>query len=264
MSVEKERLEEIKAKAGKRSHEYAAGLPGTLLSDNATPEEIETGREIWHDGYMEAIDELLSLRTGEGDDEVALIAERFQCGETEFHKIQAYKDLEGFAIARGQQLREAKAEVERLKGERDKNFMAFTGEAMKSGVKQEFRDQQITALTTERDSLQSQLTALKSASVEEVDRVLDDHNLESDELEAKLADLARTAIQQRDERDRRIADLKKVYDNYQSVRRRGHSEYVRENGIKGESPLAELVESIESILEIVAASDGKSESEVGR
>lgn len=72
---------------------------------------------LTHTDLIDLIDELLSLRKSEGDEDVALIAERFQCGETEFHKIQAYKDLEGVAIARGQQLREAQAEVERLKGE---------------------------------------------------------------------------------------------------------------------------------------------------
>lgn len=68
---------------------------------------------------VQAFDELLSLRTDAGDEEVVRLAEEYQLGETEFHRIQTYQKLEGVVINLGQQLRSAREEIERLKGERD-------------------------------------------------------------------------------------------------------------------------------------------------
>lgn len=109
---------------------------------------------------IKLIDELLALRSRDvGDDKVDgefRVALQGEFSHTD--QKEAVIKLHGFAITRGQQLREARAEIERLKCESQKNFMAFTQEAMKSGVKTELRDQetqslrsQIATLTAERD-----------------------------------------------------------------------------------------------------------------
>lgn len=146
--------------------------------------------------------ELLSLREP-GDEELALIGERFQCAETEYHRIQAYKDLEAAAIARGQKLSEAREEIERLKRENDSGISEGDPRVCSHGF--------VDLTPTDYEQLQSQiatltaeLAALKSApGMEEVDALAywPDHEFKSQQYTKiqQLADLARRSIASREE-----------------------------------------------------------------
>lgn len=102
------------------------------------------------------------------------------------------------------------------------------------------------AVQLERDALRPQLAAMQSATVEEVEKILDDSCRESMIVtQERLATLARNAIRQRDE----VVGLLVWLVNIRGVK--GCFEWISAN------------KNATRILEIVAASDGKSESEVG-
>lgn len=153
---------------------------------------LERSVKTWEsiNAYKAAIDkldsmarELLTRRQAEEavDDEVERITNEiiYQLQTDDIIKL---RDI---AISRGQQIREKYAEIERLKNGNDELRQSY-----EFIVSQ--KDRRI-------DALQSELASLKSATVEEVESLLSNPDLESEEIEQKLADLARTFAQQRDE-----------------------------------------------------------------
>lgn len=67
------------------------------------------------EGLEECIAALTLRSRDAGDEEIVRLAEEYQLGETELHRMQTYKKLEGVVESLRQQLREAQAEIERLK-----------------------------------------------------------------------------------------------------------------------------------------------------